>query len=157
VIIDTNLASTVFSSPPHPDFMPVLDWLENGDGCLVVGGQLAAELDRLDVARRYVLALLRAGKARKIPDDAVTLHEREVGETRLCRSNDLHVLGLACASGARTLCTQDRELQRDFRNPRIMSNPRGSIYLRPAHARLLKHGPACGRLSRKRRTRLTSA
>jgi hypothetical protein len=150
VIIDANLASTVFSSPPHPDFIPVLDWLENRDGCLVIGGRLAVELDRLDVARRYVVALLRAGKARKIPDEEVTRHEEDVGATGLCRSNDLHVLGLACASGARALCTQDRELQRDFRDPRIVSNPRGSIYLRPAHARLLKHGRACGRGSRKR-------
>jgi hypothetical protein len=150
VIIDANLASTVFSNSPHPDFLPVLDWLESRDGCLVVGGQLAAELDRLDSARRYVLALLRAGKVRKISDEAVKLHETEVEETGLCRSNDLHILGLACASGARTLCTQDRELQRDFRNPRIVSNPRGSIYLRPSHARLLRHGRACGRLSRKR-------
>jgi PIN domain len=150
VIIDTNLASTIFANSPHPDFLPVLEWLENRGGCLVVGGQLAAELDRLETARRYVLALLRAGKARKIPDEDVELHEREIEETGLCRSNDLHVLGLACASGARTLCTQDRELQRDFRNPRIVSNPRGSIYLRPAHARLLRHGSACGELSRKR-------
>ncbi len=150
VIIDANLASTVFANSPHPDFQPVLDWLENRDGCLVVGGQLAAELDRLETARRYVLALLRAGKARKIPDEDVKIHEREVEETGLCRSNDLHILGLACASGARTLCTQDRELQHDFRNPRIVSNPRGSIYLRPAHAKLLRHGSACGRLSRKR-------
>ena len=37
-----------------------------------------------------------------------------------------------------------------FRNPRIVSNPRGSIYLRSAHAKLLRHDSACGRLSRKR-------
>ena len=71
VIVDANLASTVFSSPPHPDFVPVLDWLQKRDGCLVVGGHLARELDRLDAARRFVRALLQAGKARQVPDEAV--------------------------------------------------------------------------------------
>jgi len=70
-------------------------------------------------------------------------------ETGLCESNDCHVIGLALASGARTLCTHDKALQRDFRNPTIVSKPRGSIYLRPAHAELLRHGSSCGLLRRK--------
>ncbi len=154
VIIDANLASTVFSSPPHPDFLPVLDWLQGKDGCLVVGGQLARELGRLYVARRFVVTLLRAGRARQVPDEEVTRHQEEVESTGLCRSNDPHVLGLACASGARTLCTHDRELQRDFRDPGLVSNPRGSIYQRSAHAKLLKHSSSCGYRTRRRRLRM---
>ena len=149
VIVDANLASTVFSSPPHPDFVPVLDWLQERDGCLVVGGHLARELDRLQSARRFVVALLRAGRARRVPDERVAQHEGELEATGLCESNDCHVIGLALASGARTLCTHDKALQRDFRNPAIVSQPRGSIYLRPAHAKLLRHGSSCGLLRRK--------
>lgn len=149
VIVDANLASTIFSSPPHPDFVPVLDWLQERDGCLVVGGHLARELDRLQNARRFVVALLRAGRARRIPDETVEQRTGELETTGLCESNDCHVIGLALASGARTLCTHDKALQRDFRKAAIVSNPRGSIYLRPAHARLLRHSSSCG-LRRKR-------
>ncbi len=150
VIIDANLASIVFSNPPHPDFTPVLDWLQLKDGCLVVGGELTRELARTQAAQRFVVQLLRAGKARRVTDEEVARHQEKAQATGLCRSNDAHVIGLACASGARALCTHDRELQRDFRNPGLVSNPRGSIYQRSAHARLLKHGSSCGRLAKRR-------
>src|SRR5688572_13244082 len=51
--------------PAHPDFVPVLDWLQQRDGCLVVGGHLTDELGRLEKARRFVVQLLRAGIARQ--------------------------------------------------------------------------------------------
>jgi hypothetical protein len=150
VIVDANLASTAFSSPPHPDFVPVLNWLQEQDGCLVVGGHLARELDRLQIARRFVVALLRAGRARRVPDQRVEQRAGELEAKGMCESNDCHVIGLALASGARTLCTYDKALQRDFRNPAIVSDPRGSIYLRLEHTRLLRHSPSCGLLRRKR-------
>jgi hypothetical protein len=151
LIVDANLAGLVFGSPPHPDFVPVLDWLQERDGCLVVGGHLATELERMERARKFVLELRRAGIARQVPADDVTQQDAEVVATGLCESNDTHVVALAMASGARTLCTHDKALQRDFRNPTLVASPRGSVYQRPEHGRLLRHTPtSCGRGRRTR-------
>jgi len=151
LIVDANLASAVFAGSPESDFAPILDWLNERDGCLVYGGYLATELARMEKPRRYLLALLRAGRARQVPDEQVAEEQATVSATGLCRSNDPHVVALARVSGARTLCTHDRDLQRDFRNPQLLSKPRGSIYQRQDHARLLRHTTTCGRLRRRRR------
>ena len=151
VIVDANLASRIFAQPAEEDFAPVIEWLISGEGGLVIGGKLASELGRLGNPRRLVLALLRAGRARQIPAPVVQVEEEWVAETGLCRSNDLHVVALARVSGARTLCTLDRALQRDFRNPQLVAGPRGSIYQRREHVPLLRHTSSCGRASRRRR------
>ncbi|HEX6902358.1 MAG TPA: hypothetical protein VF789_21750 [Thermoanaerobaculia bacterium] len=150
VIVDANLASQVFGSPAGADFTPLIDWLQESDGELVVGGYLATELGRMAEPRRFLIALLRAGKARQLPEAAVLAEEQRVDETGLCRSNDRHVIALARVSGARTLCTLDRDLQRDFGNAQLVSNPRGKIYQRQEHAHLLKHTRSCGKLPKKR-------
>jgi hypothetical protein len=151
LIVDANRAAAVFASPPQPDFLPIFDWLEQRDGCLVYGGRLATELTRVEKARRYLRTLLQAGRARFFTDEAIRVEEAAVANTGLCQSNDLHVVALARVSGARILCTHDRDLQRDFRNHQLISNPRGSIYQRREHARLLRHSSSCGRLPQRRR------
>jgi hypothetical protein len=150
VIVDANLASLVFSEPAGEDFSPIIDWLVDGGGELVVGGHLAAELDRLAVPRRFVRDLRRAGRARLIPEMEVSQEEAQLETTGLCISNDCHVLALIRVSGARTVCTLDRALQTDIRNPQLVSKPRGSVYQRRTHAHLLRHTRSCGRLSRRR-------
>ena len=152
LIVDANLAATVFASPPHPDFEPVLDWLDKQDGRIVFGGRLATELERLEKPRRYLRTLLQAGRAWRLSDESVDEEEAVVADTGLCRSNDSHVIALARVSGARTLCTNDRDLQTDFKNPQLVSNPRGSIYKynRPSHVKLLRHTSSCRRPQRGR-------
>lgn len=152
LIVDADVAGLVFANPPHADFAPVADWLHNPrkDGCIVFGGQLREELERVRRASSYLLELNRAGRARLVPDAAVTAEEDCVSASGLCDSDDWHVIALARVSGARTLCSHDRALQRDFRNHRLISGPRGSIYKRPEHERLLRHTTSCGRLSRRR-------
>ena len=142
LIVDANLAGVVFSSPPSPDFAPIVGWLQK-DGCLILGGHLSAELDRLEKARRFIRALLQAGRAKRLPDAQVAQEEFSVRETGHCVSNDSHVVALARVSGARTLCTHDKALQKDFRNPDLVSKPRGSIYQRKTHAKLLRHTRSC--------------
>ncbi len=151
LLVDANLAAAVFARPPHADFSPVLGWLEKGDGCVVYGGRLATELDRVGEGRRFLRSLLQAGRARLLPERDIDAEETVVAGTDLCRSDDPHILALARVSGARTLCTHDRNLQRDFRNSRLISAPRGSIYQRPEHSRLLRHTGSCGLLQRRRR------
>jgi hypothetical protein len=143
LIVDANLAGLVFASPAEADFVPILDWLLEKDGRLVFGGHLGTELDRVERARRFLRALLQAGRAIRIPDEAVQEEEAVVRNTGHCQSNDSHVVALARVSGARTLCTHDRDLQQDFSNPKLVSNPRGKIYQRREHHRLLRHTPGC--------------
>jgi hypothetical protein len=145
VIVDANLASRVFGSPAEPDFSPVIDWVVQRGGELVVGGQLAAELDRLGEPRRFLRALVRAGRARLVPDTEVDQETRKVEAAGLCVSNDCHVIALARVSGARTLCTADRALQTDFSNPNLVARPRGKVYQRQEHRHLLKHTRSCRR------------
>ena len=147
IIVDANLAHAVLCDDGDPDFIPVQRWLlePRQDGCIVYGGRLADELHTNERARRFLLSLQRAGRARLIPDAAVQESEGDVVASGLCRSNDEHVIALAKTSGARTLCSHDRNLQTDFKNRHLINNPRGSVYLRPEHARLLRHTNSCGR------------
>jgi hypothetical protein len=151
VIVDANLASQALRELPEPEFVPLLNWLQTGGGILVVGGRLTEELDRLEKPRHFVLDLLRAGRARSIPKVRVEEAEEVIEDSGHCRSNDRHVVALARVSGARTLCTHDKDLQKDFRNPRLISAPRGSIYKRAEHAPLLRHTTSCGKLVKRNR------
>src|SRR5215471_2497331 len=121
VIIDANLAFRIFTSEPEADFRPVFEWLHAPDknGCVVFGGKLLAELSSREASRRYLLALLRAGRAYRFPDAVVQSEEQQVTDSGLCRSNDPHVVALARVSGARTLCSHDQALHQDFRNPKL--------------------------------------
>lgn len=146
LIIDANLASVVFSDKPSKNFSPLIDWLTNKDGKLVVGGQLASEVDRVSVARSFVRRLWQAGRARFIPE-TITAREATV-VSDLCDSNDPHVIALARISGARILCSHDKTLHKDFTNLGLISNPKGHIYQSAKHARLLNlygHTKACRR------------
>jgi len=152
VIVDTSVAGLVFTLVPHNDFLPVFHWLHDprANGCLVFGGELARELSRVAGARGYLRQLNQAGRARQIPDVEVDADEQCVAQTGLCRSDDPHVVALARVSGARTLCTHDGDLQRDFTNCHLISDPRGKVYQRPNHGHLLCHTRSCGLLRRRR-------
>ncbi len=58
-------------------------------------------------------------------------------------SNDAHVIALARVSGARILFCRDTALEKDFRNPSVINNPRGKIYKYKSHKNLLGVQPSC--------------
>ena len=141
VIIDASVAGLVFSSPHHPNFKPLWNWLENKDGRIVYGGYLVKELEL--VARRMLARLKQSGLALECPAKKVEQEETAVRKLKKCRSNDLHVVALARASGARVLCTNDHKLEADFKDLEIVPHPKGQIYKNPKHARMLKHNNIC--------------
>lgn len=147
VILDTNLASLVFTASPVPDLRPVFDWLhaEDTNGSLVFGGKLSKELSNREASRRYMRALVQAGRAYQIPDAAVQAVEIQVSDSGLCQSDDPHDVALARVSGARTLCSHDQALHQDFRNPRLLAKPRGHVYQNATHTHLLCHTSSCPR------------
>jgi hypothetical protein len=143
LIVDANVASQFLGQAG-----PVIDWLlgSRGDPRLVAAGKLREELARLDAVRRRLVQLERAGRLRSADHDRLRREESRLRADGHCESNDHHVLALAIVSGARTLATFDDNLATDFKNPRILNKPRGSIYRDPdAHRHLLRHTPSsCG-------------
>ncbi len=143
IIIDANVASKTFTNPPDEDFLPVIDWLtdKNKNGCLVYGGRLSQELDKLADARRYLRVLNQAGRAIQMPDKTIDTEEKRIKE--LCQSDDPHIIALARISRVRTLCSHDKTLHKDFKNRELISDPRGAVYQNPEHAALLRHTRSC--------------
>lgn len=143
VIIDACVRSEVFGNPPSSNCTPVLRWLFDQDGRIVIGGKLAENLSAMGSASRALASLSRAGKLRTIPKADLKVEEEAVIATRLCVSNDTEIIALARCSGARTLCSADQDLHTDFTNHRLLSGPRGSVYQRPGHSHLLRHTSSC--------------
>ena len=153
VIVDANLAFRIFTPAPAADFRPVFEWLHAPDknGCLVFGGRLSNELAHRTDSRRYLRALLQAGRAYQIPDATVQSEEQRITDSGLCKSDDPHVIALARVSGARTLCSHDQALHLDFRNPKLIAKPRGRVYQNASHTHLLRHDTTCPRRATKAR------
>ncbi len=124
-IVDANVAGEVFGDVESPAGKFFFDWL-NSKGTLVVGGQLTKELSRHTGFVSWLRTGLRVGRARTVDNHRLESELLRVGEA--CKSNDLHIIGLAETSGARLLFTNDRDLQEDFRHPAVLSGVRGRIF-----------------------------
>ena len=137
IIIDVNVAEALLLNAN-----PVESWLygKRDEPRLVVGGLLHKELAKNNEVLKRLRVLDQAGRLRTV-DPAILTKAQHKART----SNDAHVLALALASGARTLCTNDGKLATDFKNPAIVDNPRGSVYKTPSHRHLLQHtASSCG-------------
>lgn len=105
---------------------------------IVYGGKLREEYETNADVRRVVATLDKAGRARKIPDNAVDLATQSVVSGNLCKSDDPHIIVLALVANVRLLCTQDKMLMDDFTNKEILKTPRGKIYTNGKHTHLLR-------------------
>ena len=139
LIVDTNFKTRV----PFEEWT-CRTWLWNTPRArLVVGGLLLEELAQDHDIRKFLAELDRAGRLRKFDRQEIESAGKKV-KVRL-RSNDPHVIGLALASGARTLATFDAALRADFNDKRVIDNPRGAIFQNlPQHRKLLRHTKSCG-------------
>jgi hypothetical protein len=145
LIVDANLASLVFGENPNDDFRPIIDWLNQKNGKFVLGGHLAVEYNRIANLRSHIIELWRKGIARIIPSGPINEEEKRIADS--CRSDDPHIIALARVSGARILCSLDKTLHKDFRNPKLIDDYRGHIYQNAEHEHLLReygHTSACG-------------
>ena len=150
-IVDNNVRHEVFGDEPTEAGQYFLDWLERKGGPLVVGGRLLSdELGGYHNFNSWLVQALIAGKARRISDDTVDAAMSSLQQRQVCRSDDEHILALAQVSGARLLFTNDRALQQDFRNQRIIGGTRGRVYttierkdIRPSHRNLLNRTDLC--------------
>ncbi len=142
VIVDASVAGLVFADPHRADYQPLWDWLERKGGALVYGGRLATN-GELKGKKTLLAKLKQAGRAYECLKADVDREERAVKKMGLCRSNDPHVIALARVSGARVLCSDDGDLEADFKNQQLVPAPKGSIYKNAGHKRLLTHNSIC--------------
>jgi hypothetical protein len=139
VIVDANCSSDALGTPPKEDFSPIFDALDQGKAKLVWGGKkLVAEYKLNGVAWRALLQLDRAGRAHMANHAEVDAEQKTIEKNFNLVSDDPHILALARVSGARLLCSRDQALHQDFGNPRIISQPRGSVYQNASHKALIK-------------------
>lgn len=158
VVIDANVADQVFSETPT-FFTPILDWLLSDKGGIVYGGKQAEELLQTEQARRALMQLKRRGSAFEVDSQRLEAEQHLLRTLALHKSNDVHVLAVLRASGARSLVSNDRLLIRDIQTKGVVPAPRpkalcsllkdGSRRTK-SHSnkvleRVLAHTPACPR------------
>ena len=149
-IVDTNVAYEVFDpNPERPEAgRHFFNWLTSPRGQLVVGGDLLEELSGNSAFLTWFRAAITSARVRRVANDVLAPHLDELA-SKTCKSNDMHFLALAAASGARLLYTNDRALMDDFRDGAIIPNP-GRVYttgrsksVTSTHKRLLARRDLC--------------
>ena len=138
IIIDKNKHGQFLQEPPTEDMQPIHDWIRKQGGKLVysTGGKFSEEFSgrakaRLDVYRQVNVAKL-------IPPEEVEKKLNKL-DMDLLKSDDPHIIALALAAKVNLLCTGDRDLMDDFRNPRIMGKGnKGKIYSSARNEDLLR-------------------
>jgi len=153
-IIDANVTSQLWQGGGTPAGQALRAEVDKGRFPMVVGGRLREELwgagDRM---RQWLVQLQSAGRLRTVDRAEVDRVAQELKASRgpaSLTSDDEHVVALAMVSGARLLFTNDMRLSRDFKNPRIVSSPRGRVYttrlsqeLNGTHRGLLRRNDLC--------------
>ena len=138
LILDANCLHKVFPSTDK-EFLPINLALTTSSAKLLYGGtKLLAEYKRVDSAWRMIVALDKAGRTRKVTDAEVDALESKLEATGQLQSDDPHVIALAKISGARLLCSHDKNLHTDFTNPHLLQ-PRGNVYQKACHKELIRH------------------
>jgi hypothetical protein len=160
VIVDENVQDLVWGGGANDrcDYRDLHRGLAYGTGpCRMA---VLAVCDQL--LKRYSNAMLdwleevdRLGRSEPVDGRRVANETEWVVASNLCRSTDDEdrmLLGLARASGARILATNDDQLTDDFRN-RAIIDPPGAVYRKPAHnAALQKCCRQAGRTAARRRS-----
>ena len=150
-IVDANVASEVFSSSPSPAGDKFLGWINKGSNRLVVGGKLLEELEISSPGfREWANQAELSGKMRIVNEDEVGAITEQIEQKGTHASGDSHILALAQLSGARLLYSNDQDLRRDFKDTRLIANPKGHIYstlrsknFTQSHRRLLGRTDIC--------------
>lgn len=139
MIVDANCAGNVLCENPTAAFAPVLKAILEKRARLVIGGlKLREEYMRIGPVWRFLIALDKAGLAIAFPDEMVNAVEDDLKINKNLKSDDPHILALALVSGARLLCSHDKDLHKDFTSIQILPKPRGKVYQDEKHSKLLK-------------------
>ena len=143
VIIDANVAHMIVGSPPQPEAAPLLRHILERKLGVVSGGKNAEELQRAGLGN-LLQELSRAGLLLVHSREEVELEQANLARIG-CASDDEHVIALARLSGARLLYSKDHALHTDFKDQRLLTNPRGRVYSSDKHVALLRRVDLCHR------------
>ncbi|HVF83228.1 MAG TPA: hypothetical protein VM913_03535 [Sphingomicrobium sp.] len=123
IIIDACCAN--FLENAHlPQGRLVLDWIKAG-GKVISGGKLEKEL-RGTKLQALLVQWKASGRLISADSEILPIQEAAIDRDAI-NSNDLHVLALAKASGARVVVTRDRTLMQDLKKSGQVA-PAGKIY-----------------------------
>lgn len=110
------------------------------------------ELRKDSKVKRWITDLSGAGRVVLLTSEESQLvysRSEELRDSGDCKSDDEHIIALAQISGARLLYTDDRDLQVDFTNTKLIGHPKGKLYPvnanRTVRRRLLDRRNICGR------------
>ena len=150
-ILDANVAHEVFGASQTPAGKRFYDWINEGQGRLVIGGKLTRELNQASAKfAQWARQALLFGRVQRANDDEVNSKTKALVAEGSCISNDVHIVSLAQVSGARLLFTNDGGLHTDFGNKSLINNPRGRIFstrmggdLTTSHRRMLARKDLC--------------
>ena len=130
MIVDTNVIGELFKGSTHPAGYAVFKHLSDRKIKLIIGGsKQRSELHSVIGRERQWFQEMKASNViREINNAKVDSQAESLLRKELCRSDDEHIIALARLSGARLLYSKDRDLHQDFKNKRLIDDPRGKIY-----------------------------
>ena len=128
-ILDTNDASEVFGCNRPPAGIGFFDWINTGNGHLVVGGRLLDELARGSRRfRTWAREAQLAGRMSVVNQGTVEARTQELRAAGTCTSDDQHIIAVAQVSRTRRLYSNDEHLRDDFTAKKLIDKPRGKVY-----------------------------
>ena len=141
LIIDINIAHKVFLVEDDPEFGDIHRiFFETGFSQvkMVYSQQLLDEYKKNRDVLRLVTVFDRQGRTREVSSELVAADMEVLSQSKLCHTNDLHILAIARVGGVRLVVTNDAALARDFSSKSIIDNPGGNAYDHPRHNDLLR-------------------
>ena len=112
IVIDTNTLSKVFKcdNKEHLKFKPVLDWIINGNGRIIVGGSTFDReiFEKIGWFRNLFIQLKKVNKVVIIDNAKVDALQIIIQDMKKHKDfDDPHIVALLGASKCRVLCTGD--------------------------------------------------
>lgn len=144
-IIDANVASKAFGRDKRTEDGDLFrEWVDKGQGRLVVGGKVKRELvERVGGFKHWLKEAESSNRVKLIDDGEVERRTTALSKDSSLRSNDQHVIALAQISGARLLYSNDEDLKQDFGDKHLIDKPRGKVYSGLETRHLLKRKDLC--------------
>ena len=142
IVIDTNTLPAVFNADSinHADFLPVLEWIQNGNGKVVYGG--TKYQNELKNYLRLFIELRNRGKGVYIDCDLVDAKATEISKVIVDPDfDDQHIVALLIISGCKLICSLDKRAHRYFKHSKFFSPARNrpKIYKNIHHRSLLNN------------------